>query len=155
MAEVYLPHRCAHQFGYDQHLPAPISFPTGMPADRETLAQCWSSILARETRTTFLSIRSFRTPLFTSEYRKWFNDAIASIAVKPLSYDNMIAEGRTKAIKKKVKGKTMSLPHFTGIDASFLVGPYLVEQISLSGKSSLTFLFFYFFLFYFHTLHFI
>ena len=154
MAEVYLPHRCAHQFGYDQHLPAPISFPMGMPADRETLAQCWSSILARETGTTFLSIRSFRTPLFTSEYRKWFNDAIASIAVKPLSYDNMIAEGRTKAIKKKVKGKTMSLPHFTGIDASFLIGPYLVEQISLSGifhlPSSLFFLYICFSYFAFH-----
>ena len=68
-------------------------------------------------------------------YRKWFNSAIASIAVKPSYYDSMIAEGKTKAIKKKVEGRTMRLPDFVGVDSSFELGRYLVESISLSGIS--------------------
>ena len=141
IVEVYLPHRCAHQFGYDQTFPAPITFPTDLSADGATLARCWSSILARETGTTFLTIRSFREPRFGSEYRKWFNSAISTIAVKPSSYDNMMAEGKTKAIKKKVQGRSLKLPDFVGVDSELPVGPYLVKQVFLPGIYCFPYLF--------------
>jgi Plant mobile domain len=43
--EPYLPHRCAHQFGFDQDLPLSISRPVHLSATLENAGKCWLSIL--------------------------------------------------------------------------------------------------------------
>jgi hypothetical protein len=42
--EPYLPHRCAHQFGLDQDVPAPLLCPASLAADLEGVGWCYTHL---------------------------------------------------------------------------------------------------------------
>ena len=75
--EFYQPHRCAHQFGYDQVIPVTRFRFDGLFADLECLAACWSAILRRCTGSRFFVPSAFRVAKFARAYHYWYHGTIS------------------------------------------------------------------------------
>lgn len=67
--EPYMPHRCAHQFGLDQDIPAMIYSSSAISADLEGFARCWATFLRTGTGSRFLMPKTARvaTQLFIAD----------------------------------------------------------------------------------------
>jgi Plant mobile domain len=83
--EPYSPHRCAHQFGLDQDIPAPHFRPTAMAADLEGLGWCYTHLFRMETDTRCHMVSITRAPTFSRRYIQWYHSAIRSYQSYPPS----------------------------------------------------------------------
>jgi hypothetical protein len=84
--EPYMPHRCAHQFGLDQSIPADVPSADDICADLEGAVRCWSSFLRVETQARFLMPRPFRYVAFSVTYERWFRDMVRSCYMRDLDH---------------------------------------------------------------------
>jgi Plant mobile domain len=83
--EPYSPHRCAHQFGLDQDIPAPLLRPVTMAADLEGLGWCYTHLFRLETDTRCQMVSITRAPTFSRRYIQWYHSAIRSYQSYPPS----------------------------------------------------------------------
>ena len=137
--EPYSPHRCAHQLGYDQTIPSPIQYPRDIQADLLGLSRAWSSILERHTESSFEMIKSFHQPHFSSEYQRWYYQAITSIDVPKIVFDSHLAEGEKRAQQRpRREVRELRQPDFAGrehfVDYESLLssGVPFFQRLSLS-----------------------
>jgi len=76
--EAYNPHRCAHQFGYDQVIPAPQPSCFLLSPDIMIIGNCWSSLLRTGTGSTFVIPRAKRPIQFSATYQRCFHAALSA-----------------------------------------------------------------------------
>jgi hypothetical protein len=76
--EPYSPHRCAHQFGLDQDMPAFLFRPKSLAVDLEGLGWCYSYLFRLETGSRFQMVPTSRAPTFSRRYIWLYHDAIRS-----------------------------------------------------------------------------
>lgn len=74
--EPYMPHRCAHQLGLDQCIPADITSFRGICADLVGVVRCWETFLRIETEARFMIPKTHRSATFTIPYRRWYRDMV-------------------------------------------------------------------------------
>jgi hypothetical protein len=66
--EPYSPHRCAHQFGLDQDVPAFLLRLEFLAADLEGLGWCYSHLFRLETGSHFQIVHASHIPTFSRRY---------------------------------------------------------------------------------------
>jgi Plant mobile domain len=76
--EPYSPHRCAHQFGLDQDIPAPLLRPEFLAADLEGVGWCYTHLFRLGTGVHCQMVSTSRVPTFSRRYQQWYHDAIRS-----------------------------------------------------------------------------
>jgi Plant mobile domain len=74
--EPYSPHRCAHQFGLDQDIPAPLIRPETMAVDLEGVGWCYTHLFRLRTGARCQMVSIARSPTFSRAYIQWYYDAI-------------------------------------------------------------------------------
>jgi hypothetical protein len=76
--EPYSPHRCAHQFGLDQDILAPLPRPVALAADLEDIRWCYTHLFRLGTGTRCQMVSTSRIPIFSRRYQQWYYEAIRS-----------------------------------------------------------------------------
>jgi hypothetical protein len=76
--EPYSPHRCAHQLGLDQDIPAPLLRPEFLAADLEGVGWCYTHLFRLGTGVRCQMTSPSRVPTFSRRYQQWYHDAIRS-----------------------------------------------------------------------------
>jgi hypothetical protein len=76
--ELYSPHRCAHQFGLDQDIPAPLFRPISLAADLEGIGWCYTHLFRLGAGTHYQMVSTSRAPTFSRRYQQWYYEAIRS-----------------------------------------------------------------------------
>lgn len=84
--EPYMPHRCAHQFGLDQCIPADVPLSRDIRADLAGAVRCWETLLRVETRARFTVPMTHRSATFTIPYRRWYRDMAHVCEIQELAY---------------------------------------------------------------------
>jgi hypothetical protein len=67
--EPYSPHRCAHQFGLDQDIPAPHLCPISLAADLEGIGWCYTHFFWLGTDTRYQMVSTSRASTFSRRYQ--------------------------------------------------------------------------------------
>jgi hypothetical protein len=67
--EPYSPHRCAHQFGLDQDIPAPLLRPEFLTADLEGVGWCYTHLFQLGTGVCCQMVSTSRVPTFSRRYQ--------------------------------------------------------------------------------------
>jgi len=132
--EPYSPHRCAHQFGFDQEIPHNISRPATLSATLEDVGKCWLSLLRRNSKCHYFVPALSRVPRFSALYKRWYNGLIPSISPLPSDFvkkmTNRDAFVITSDKKNRISNVQASPPDFHGCDSR-------LAPLDTSGKSSL------------------
>jgi hypothetical protein len=119
--EPYSPHRCAHQFGFDQDLPLSISRPAHLSATLENAGKCWLSILRRNFKCHFFVPALSRVPRFSALYKRWYNGLISSIRPLPFDFIKRMTDRKsfvmTSAKRKRASDAQAAPPNFHGCDS--------------------------------------
>jgi Plant mobile domain len=76
--EPYSPHRCAHQFGLDQDIPAPLLRSESLAADLEGVGWCYTHLFRLGTGARCQMVSTSRVSTFSRRYQQWYHDAIRS-----------------------------------------------------------------------------
>jgi hypothetical protein len=72
------PHRCAHQFGLDQDIQAPLLRPTSLAADLEGIGWCYTHLFQLGTGAHCKIVSTSRILTFPRHYQQWYYDVIRS-----------------------------------------------------------------------------
>ena len=144
--EFYQPHRCAHQFGYDQVIPVTRFRSDCLFADLECLAACWSTILRHGTGSRFFIPSALRVAKFARAYLYWYRGMISvyqAIAPKDLQARTCLSLQDSEKVEKALRqrkrdhdmssstdsGRARQLLDFSGLDS-------IISYAHPSGPSS-------------------
>lgn len=84
--EMYNPHICGRQFGYDQVVPQSILDFTTMSKDISALAECWLVLVLRHETHSFFSIPSYKQlPQFSQKYLLWHSMHLKAYVNYPIN----------------------------------------------------------------------
>lgn len=140
--EPYMPHRCAHQFGLDQDIPAMIYSSSAISADLEGFARCWATFLRTGTGSRFLMPKTARVATFTAFYCRWFHDLVQQCQSHPPPYlVSITCPARGDPTRRRSVPALQRAPDFQGFYS--LLPPFQVEGSTSSRCTSTSFLLFF------------
>jgi Plant mobile domain len=140
--EPYSPHRCAHQFGLDQVVPAPHLLPDTLVIDLDGLGWCYAHLFRMGTGSRCQMVSIVRAPTFSRCYMQWYHSAIFSYqSYQPSTVVSMTcppARGGSQELRRPVTDDhrpfptmTIGPPDFSGLDSRFSRSPAMTL---LAGK---------------------
>lgn len=75
--EPYSPHRCAHEFRYNQGILDMLPLREHFYADPKGLSRCWTFLLRVDTGARFYMPATSRSVKFSASYHRWYHSPVS------------------------------------------------------------------------------